>query len=488
MTIRTMPTLLVAMLVAIGAAAQAPSAPAPATQPPATSTTGTASDPRDPSVQAVSPLYQPPDAPDDSDAQTTVNTPLTGMQSGSLDLLSGKKQLIPSFRVVQTLSAQQDKGAPDTYLWTGHPMVAGNLQFVYNWRKSGVVAYTGTSSWTSRGNSDVIHLHQLSLQQGFRVGRFRFMVSDYASYSTNSTFGFAGLQGLGGNSGMSDANSFASGVGGFGAAQPGIAAKLLPEQSVGGNGARVSNTAAGQVEYAFSALDSVTTSFSASTLRGVDSDLLDTMQYSVTAGYNKRLTARSSTGVSYTYSDFTYDQVARDMQNHQIGFMYGRKVGRRFNFKGEIGVQVAQGNEAGTEFRRVLWGSSAEMQYSRTKTSARLQFIHSVTGGSGVLPGAQTSRIQGAVTRQLGRKWQASVQGGYAQNTAMTGPAAFYSEFGGAALHRYLTRQTTIYLDYSVQNQTTSGPCLAAVACDGKVQHVFGLGFNFNGSPIRIGE
>ena len=53
-----------------------------------------------------------------------------------------------------------------------------------------------------------------------------------------------------------------------------------------------------------------------------------------------------------------------------------------------------------------------------------VSYNHLVTGGSGVLVGAQTGQVQATVERTLSPKWQASVSIGYATNTSLIPTAA----------------------------------------------------------------
>ena len=105
---------------------------------------------------------------------------------------------------------------------------------------------------------------------------------------------------------------------------------------------------------------------------------------------------------------------------------------------------------------------SAALSYARRSTSASIAFVRATNAGSGVLYGALSDSVNGAVRKQFSRDWQGALTASYSKNTSLAQIAGFeqsyQSNYGGGQLSRRLSRSFSAYFSYTAVTQTETNP------------------------------
>ena len=370
-------------------------------------------------------------------------------------------------------------------IWHGQQTVAGSLSFQWDIGQSGTLLYNGTGYWNSANSATQDQgaqtVQQLGYSQKFHVGRWMFSVVDQASYSPQSMFGYGGLQGLYGSNGLGSINS--------GSLIPSsVLPGTSPSQSIlTTNSPRVVNTTAGEAQYSITARDAVRFGANYGLIRGIDDNLLDGNQYSLTAGFDHRIDPSNTLGVTYYYSTYSLPNGQETSRTNSAGLSYSRRLTGRLSAQGYVGAQMNHMTHSGVPTDQLSWGANGALTYQRTRNSANLNFYHGISGGSGVFAGANTTTLQGGFSHTFSPRVSASVLGGYSRNEQLQQSSQNVNNyFAGAQASRRLGKDVELYFAYSLQRQTLSSSVVAPQAFNG-IQHSFSVGINWS-HPIRIAQ
>jgi hypothetical protein len=123
-------------------------------------------------------------------------------------------------------------------------------------------------------------------------------------------------------------------------------------------------------------------------------------------------------------------------------------------------------------------------------------YSRGVSGGSGVLPGANSDSVSGSLAHTYGRNWVASLNAGYSHTAGLTQQftggslvaknSTYDTVFGGAQLTRRINTYFSGYVSYFAQNQTNNFS-LNQNAFNGTSQ-TFGIGVTFTPRSTRLGQ
>jgi hypothetical protein len=330
---------------------------------------------------------------------------------------------------------------------------------------------------------------QLQLREAIAGRRWRFVFNNSFAYLPSSSFGNAGVPAL------DQLRSVLTGGTNLSVAQ--LDPRLVPNQSIlSGSTARVTNTFAGQVEYALGPRSSITASGSYGFLRFLDSGFNNSNQAVFNTGYNYALTARDKVGAIYSYSLIRFENLDRGIDSQFFHASYGRRISGRLAWQISAGPQVSAFQNPGVATQRVVsWSLITSLNYQLEKGSLGLLYLRSVTGGSGVLLGAQTNQVESNWARPLSRVWAGSLSFGYARNTGIQRLSGFQnlndlrfnSWYASVRVSRPWGRRTRMNFNYQLLYQNTNSSICIANDCGRiTVRHSFGVGFDFNFRPIPI--
>ncbi len=358
--------------------------------------------------------------------------------------------------------------------------------------------YSGGGSLYNTQTQTSGQFHQFGVSQQFSLQRWTLLVSDFMSYSPDSAFagggaiggGFGGIGGLGSGIG----GGIGGGVGGAGFGG-GLNPGFTPSQSIlTSHSGRISNSVVGQAQYNLSARSSLTATASFGLLRFLDAGFIDSQSFVFQSGWNRDVTARDTIALSYALNLLRFEGNNGHVDSHSIHLNYGRRITGRMAMHFSAGPQINQtaspinGNET-----RLSWSSRAQLTYRFTRTDLDLSYNRRLTGGSGVLLGAQSDLVRVGMGRTFGRNWSTGFGFGFAHNenlrqlTPGLAERKFNTVQADVSVRRPLGRSASIYLLYNAQWQRgRTEPCLTMPCTTNLTRHHFGIGLDFRFQPVQL--
>jgi len=417
------------------------------------------------------------------------NRPLSGAEQYGLGTPSGRRSTLGGsvqFREsADTNSTSTPGGSTDIQSVS---YLTGNFGLRRLWRTSELaMTYSGGGVlYNTRSDLNEV-FHQVGISERVTLRRWGFLLSDQVGYLPESSFGFNGL---------GTPIAINSGLGGFGSQFSNLNPIFDPNQSIlTGRARRISNVVVGEVQYSVSARTSVTATASYGLLHFMGAGFIDDRNWAVHGGYNYALNARDTLGVTYAYSQFSFNTNDTKIDNHSVQLAYGRRITGRLALQVGAGPQITTFQNVTTSpGTQISWGAGASLHYKRSRSGYFLSYLRGVTGGVGLFEGAQRDEVQAGVTRQLTRTWNGSVSAGYARNSAigqltpgLTQEVKLNSWTAGAGLDRPLGRRMSVFFNYNFQHQNSdTSICIAGGCGTVLVRHQFGVGLNWTIRPIAI--
>lgn len=365
--------------------------------------------------------------------------------------------------------------------------VTPNTQFNLNYAGGAQFYNQPVSPEATNSGSSYGTFHQASIGESVNWRRWELYVGDEGSYLPESPEGFTGFDGL---------TSFNAGLGGDSLWSGGnLSSFLQPDQSILTTFARrVSNTSSGQLQYNATPRTALSVTGAYGMLNFLDPGFTNDQTYSLLASVTHALSPRSYIGVTYLYSLIHFDAPYQNILDQGPVISYGRRIVGRLSIDLSAGVlqnQFANPNGSSTSQAFVTTFDSLHYRWRGTDLSA--SFNRSVTGGSGILLGAETDLIEGDVGRQLFRTMRLDLNFGRYDDQALvpgapgTPRAASKAWEGGINLSRDLGRHLSIFLQYNVEDQIANAGLCAANRCGATfVQQIGGIGLNWHTRPLRL--
>lgn len=428
-------------------------------------------------------------------AQSPAAAPDTSPVSGAQDLTTGAIRtshsfLLPSF----SLTTQADKNprgfsASNSGTVRSLTYLLGRVNLV---RTSGLsrlsVDYLSGATLSNSRNDGSSVIQGLHVADTFSWRRWSLLLGDQMDYLPDTPFGFGGVGGLSGFG--------AGGLGGLpGGTQPTFRPELLPSQTIPiARVSRISNTVVTQANYQLNARSSLTAFQSYGILRFLDANFLDSSQSTLQAGYNYQVNSAETLAVIYRFTAFRFPHQEQGIDDHIVRLSYARRVTGRLSAQISAGPEVVRGRRAAGANQRVSWNLSSAVNYQLPRISFGVNYDRSVTGGSGVLAGAETSQVQASVSRNLSRAWQGTLGLGYANNRALS-QATGANVNGGARnnwftsirVSRRLGRGRDFFLAYSVRVEGTNNAGCAGLNCgQTALGHQISIGFHWAMRPVVL--
>jgi hypothetical protein len=338
--------------------------------------------------------------------------------------------------------------------------------------------YTGGGYIDPRNSANDSTYHAFTASEALQFRRVTLTLVDSFSYLPESSFGFGG-------------------TGGGGSAFLGIT--LLNPNVTPGQGiisplaSRFSNTAFAEVSYAASQRSAWTFSGSYGILHFTSSGFLNTADYGASVGYNYLITTKDTIGFSYQFDATRFSPALASINNHTISINYGHFISKQLSFQAGAGPQLNDfvpviGPSLGLHLQ---WSANAGLSYLHGRTTTSVSYAHGVTGGAGILIGANTDAVSAGVSRPLGRYSAISGSFGYSRNTSLTqfgqAGSSYDSEYASVGFSKGLGPQASIIANYSLIHQTTnSGPCAAVLCGPQLTRNQIFVGFSWNMRPIPL--
>jgi hypothetical protein len=319
----------------------------------------------------------------------------------------------------------------------------------------------------------------LSASQVVTTKNWNFVVDDAVSYLPESpTTGLSGIPG----------------VGDIGVEPVQIGDE--PPQSIFTNYAtRVGNGLNGGATRKISSSLSMNASGSWQILHFSNNEGINSSTETGSVGPTYRIDARSSVSanVNYAYTSDTYAGTSFPFESEGISFQYQRQLSRFFSVNVAAGPQrtFGSGSTASLIPSAITVIGNAGLSYNRRGTSASVSYVRATNAGSGVLYGALSDTIAGAVRRQFSRNWQGALTASYSKSTSLSEIAGFeqsyQSTYGGGQLSRRLGRSFSGYFSYTAVTQTGNSPVSTQSTFSGLSQ-VFAVGVTYSPGAQHLGH
>jgi len=446
----------------------------------------------DPREQPVTPYLAP--LPAGSTSVMTLNSPLgageqvqvggsdqplSSVQAPTLGSAVGARNfLVPSFSAISQLSTSATGagfGQPTDFNY-----LLGNLDLNHVTNRSELlVHYSGGGMFSTYLNSAI---QDLEFSYNFKWQRWSLLVGDDVSFLSESPFGFGGVGGLQFLSGDSPfaPGGFLNGILGPNQTIPTI---MVP---------RLSNTLVSQIEYKVSPRATWTASGSYGTLNFFGVGFINSADTLFQTGYNYSVSPQSSIAVIYTFDDFRYPAFPQTIEYNVVKFGYARYVTGRLSFQLAAGPSVVMLRGVFTGYANNLsWAVDSALNYKWDRTTLSLSYDRLVTGGSGVLVGAQTGQVQATVERKLSPRWRLSASLGYASNrslmpnTTSSNFQNYNSWYAAVRFNHQMRPGTDLFVGYGAGLQATNAAGCTSPSCSTNfISHQFSVGFNFGLRPI----
>jgi len=345
------------------------------------------------------------------------------------------------------------------------------------------VSYTGGAMFSNDSNAPTGNIQALTVKDKYAFRRSTLTLFEQLDYLPESSYGFAGLQfaGLNPSAGLNLGNNF------------------TPSQSIlTPRGQNLSSTSDGEFDTRLTARTTLTFVGGYSLLRYFDDNLADFGDATFQAGYNYQVNRRDTVGVSYQFGAFRYSNLDQSINSNTVEASYGRRITGRLAFQIAAGPQFVSSRFAITNsttstsgsVSQVYWTLNTSLQYQLRRATIAGSYYHGVTGGSGVLAGAETDIASGSLNGQLSRTFNAGVTGGFSRNQgfAITNSLAsqtFDYWFAGVNLTRNFGRNIDLFLNYQFQYQNGDvGNCTGTACLTNVTRHQISVGVNLHKQPI----
>jgi hypothetical protein len=404
--------------------------------------------------------------------------PLSGVQEPTLGPPVGARNFfVPSFSATSQLG--MSSSGPGFGQPTDLTYLLGTLDLNRATNRSELVLhYTGGGLFSSYSSSAI---QDLEFSYNYKWQRWSLLLGDQVSFLSQSPFGFGGVGGLEFLSGSP------FGPGGF------LSSLLGPNQTIPTIIVpRLSNTVVSQIEYSLSPRSTWTASAAYGTLNFFGISFINSTDVLFQTGYNYSLSPTSSIAVIYSFEDFRYPQFPQTIAYHVVKLGYSRYVTGRLSFQVSAGpsAELLRGVITGFE-NNISWALNSSLNYRWDRTTLLLSYDRLVTGGSGVLVGAQTGQLQATIDRKLNARWHVSTSLGYATNgslipnSATLGIPRYNSWYAAARFNHQIRPGTSLFVSYGagLQAKYSSG-CTTPNCATNFVSHQFSAGFTFGLRPV----
>ncbi len=330
-------------------------------------------------------------------------------------------------------------------------------------------------------------IHQLQFTEQLTSRRWGFLIGGKGSYLPESPIGFAGLGGL---------TSFGTELSGPAFTAPGINSLLSPSQSLLSTRARrVSGVSTAQIQYSPSARSTLSVTGSFATLQFLEPGFINSTMTNIMAGYTHQITWRDYVGITYVHSLIHFHVPNQDMLNRGFLLSYGHKITGRLSFMisaGSLANEFAR-PQGGSVTRSFITTQDA-LRYVTPTYELSASFERGVSGGSGLLTGAETDYLRATVGRRFFRRYHTTLnfEHGYNKSLVQVSAGQRRAEVelwgGGGTISRELGSHLSLYLDYRVQRQIVGeSVCTAAGICaETFTRQTGGAGINFHARPTRV--
>jgi hypothetical protein len=357
--------------------------------------------------------------------------------------------------------------------------IGGDLAYLSNSEKHPFsMIYSGGYLASESDQIPSAPYQNLSLSQVYRTRKDAFIAADTVSYLPQSPVtGLSGIPGVG-DLGISPVQV-------TGTVGPGILTNYAT---------RVTNIVSLSDSHAFTPSTSLqgTGAYSISRFTGnvaPTSSVFDSNQVDASGGINHRINARSSVGVNYVYSHFSYTDNPFTFNTNGVNLEYIYHFSRKMTIDASVGPQWNAGTTFGNTALNVA--AAVNVNYLGERSSGTLSYTRGTNSGSGVVAGALLDTVGFVGRHNFTRELTGAVTATYTHSgslpTLQFQPFDVNSEIFGGQLSRGIGPSLSVYGSYTFERQTSSNYLVNTIAFNG-TQQVLGFGITYSPRSHLLGH
>lgn len=315
---------------------------------------------------------------------------------------------------------------------------------------------------------------------GFRRGSL--LLTDIATFLPDSPLGF----GAGGPNGIPGTPLSSYGI---------LNPSATPDQTILNlQTNRLSNELLAQGEWNSSPRTAWTFTAGYGILHYTNSAFVQPSSINFSVGYNRTLSPGSVLGLSDSATLFRFSPSIFSTNDNVVNVSYGRNVTRKLAFKVGAGPEIDTftAQVGVTPSTRLSYSINLGLSYLYKRAQLQVSGYRYVSGGSGVLFGAETTGAQISVSQPVGRSWVLTASVGYNENQALSQTATAGSSYGSliatGGVSRLIGRTASVFLRYDVQHQSSSGATCSGTIClltFNRQEAFIGFSWDSGQGPIR---
>jgi hypothetical protein len=269
-------------------------------------------------------------------------------------------------------------------------------------------------------------------------------------------------------------------------------------------GQSISNISAVEVDTPINPRSSLSFVGSYQLLHYFDNSLVNSDGFSFQAGYNRQVSRQDTLAVYYRYNGFRYSDLNQSIDAHTVQISYAHRVTGRMAFQISGGPQVAveqiplNGVTSGLlvlpqpgSTTQLYWSLSASFQYQLRRSGLSASYYHGLSGGAGVLGGAETDTVTASANRSFSRTLSGNLSTGFSRNngvvvgTTTATNQVFDYWFAGGGISHPVGRSMSLALSYQLQHQTSSAAFCLGTACQTSyTRHLIAFSLGWHRQPI----
>jgi hypothetical protein len=438
-----------------------------------------------------SPLAGATDNGDTNDAQqlTPDTRSLTGAEDLSLGTMAPTRSYWqPHLSVSATLDSNPSYSTGSSGWGTWTSLLGGVDIHHISGASDMLVSYTGGGMFSNSGEAENGIIQQFAFTDKFTFRRSTFSVFEQLNYLPESSFGFAGLTGAGlpGSGSLGLGNGFTPGQ-----------SILTPR------GQNLTSSTAIEYDNKLTPRASLTFVAGYSLLHYFENNLADYGGVNFQAGYNYQLTRQDTIAVSYLFNGIRYSNLNQSINANTIQGSYARRVTGRLAFQIAAGPQIVSSTSpitsttatagSGTSSVTALyWSLNSSVHYQLRRAALTASYSHGVTGGSGVLAGAESDIVSGSVGEQVTRTFNLQWNAGYSRNKGFALGTNASSQtlgywFTGVNVTHPFGRSLDVFMNYQLQYQdsnTNTNTCVGTACSTSLIRNQIAFGVNLHKQPI----
>ncbi len=412
------------------------------------------------------------------DAPAPDDRPLGGAETFSLGKLTeGQKYFRFNVRASQRMDTST--GTSNANL-QGSSHLGGTFELRRSLPNSELTAeYEGGGIINTHDSNLNSSFHNLTVRQDWQKGRWGFLLGDQLTYAPDSPYSLA------------MAGHFASVVFNING-QSSISQFFIPGQGiVTGNTTRFGNTSVAQVRYLLGPRTSVFAAGGYGFLNFSDDNFSDFSQRNGVFGIERRLNGADTLGVNYGFTQLQFSRGGNVIKTHTVRLAYGRRLTSRMALQVDGGPQISVFTDPVLgPTQRLFWTASGSLLYRQGRSTLGFTYRHDLSGGSGVLAGAESDLAGISWQRRMTPRWDLAVNMGYGRSRGLQSFSgspirpSFETQFGGVRMTRRLASDRNLYFGYYASHQTGSVGC--GSSCGFPLRHSVEVGISWNSRPYRI--